>query len=66
MNSSNIKVFLPTTTVSINPINPSNPINPINPSNPINPINPINSSNPSNETQNISFRAAMQMQMQPR
>jgi hypothetical protein len=63
MNSSNIKVFLPTTTVSSNPINP---INPINPSNPINPINPINSSNPSNETQNISFRAAMQMQMQPR
>jgi hypothetical protein len=52
MNSS-IKVFLPTTTtVSGNPSNPSNPINPSNPS------------NPSNETQNISFRAAMQMQMQ--
>jgi len=51
MNSS-IKVFLPTTTtVSGNPSNPSNP---------------SNSGNPSNEAQNISFRAAMQMQMQPR
>jgi hypothetical protein len=60
MNSS-IKVFLPTTTtVSGNPSNPSNP------SNSGNPSNPSNSGNPSNEAQNISFRAAMQMQMQPR
>jgi hypothetical protein len=50
MNSS-IKVFLPTTTTVSG--NPSNPINPSNPSDPT-----------SNETQNISFRAAMQMQMQ--